>query len=124
MEFIDYEHFEGNQTIILKQSWGKQSWVPFNTLNYFDYSTNDYYISGRIEHHFNGWIFNKLPLIRKIKFQILAGTSVLYSGDNGLFSEFFIGAENIFNALRFDLVTNYQNGKINPLIRIGVDIPF
>ena len=122
MEFIDYKHFKGNQTIFLQPSWGVSSMVPFNSLNYFDYSTNNYFVSGRWEHHFNGWVFNKLPLFRKLKFQVLAGTAALYSADNGLFSEFFVGAENIFNALRVDFVTNYQNGKINPLLRIGVDM--
>ena len=124
MEFIDYQHFMGNQTIFLMSSWGVQSIVPFNTLNYFDYSTNKYYLSGRWEHHFNGWVFNKLPVFRKLKFQVLAGTAMLYSENNGLFTELFIGAENIFNVLRVDFVTSYQNKKINPLIRVGVDVPF
>ncbi|NOX45816.1 MAG: prolyl oligopeptidase family serine peptidase [Chlorobi bacterium] len=124
LEYIDYNHFQGNQTIFLKSSWGIQSRVPFNTLNYFDYSTNEYYASGRWEHHFNGWIFNKLPLLRKLKFQVLAGTASLYSTDNGVFSEFFVGAENIFNFLRVDFVTNYQNNKINPMLRIGLDVTF
>ena len=124
MEFIDYQHFMGNQTIFLMSSWGVQAIVPFNTLNYFDYSTNKYYLSGRWEHHFNGWVFNKLPVFRKLKFQVLAGTAMLYSENNGLFTELFIGAENIFNVLRVDFVTNYQNEKINPLIRVGIDVPF
>ncbi len=122
LEFIDYKHFEGNQTIFLHPIWGLQSSVPFNTLNYFDYSTNKYYLSGRWEHHFNGWVFNKLPVLRKLKFQVLAGAASLYSADNGLFSEIFVGAENIFNVLRIDVVTNYQNEKINPLLRIGIDV--
>ena len=124
MEFVDYQHFMGNQTIFLMSSWGVQSMVPFNTLNYFDYSTNKYFLSGRWEHHFNGWVFNKLPVFRKLKFQVLAGTAMLYSEHNGLFTELFIGAENIFNVLRIDFVTNYQNEKINPLIRVGVSVPF
>jgi len=122
LEFIDYYHFEGNQTLFLMSNWGVQSQVPFNTLNYFDYSTNNYFLSGRWEHHFNGWIFNKLPLLRKLKFQVISGAASLYSGDNGLFSEFFVGAENIFNILRVDFVTTYQNEKINPILRIGVDV--
>jgi len=77
---------------------------------------------GRWEHHFNGWIFNKLPLFRKLKFQVLAGTASLYSADNGMFAELFVGVENIFNIFRVDIVTNYQNGKINPLIRVGFDL--
>jgi len=122
LEFIDYKHFEGNQTIFLHPIWGVQSNIPFNSLNYFDYSTNEYYMAGRWEHHFNGWIFNKLPLLRKLKFQVLAGAASLYSADNGIFTEIFVGAENIFNILRIDVVTNYQNNKINPLIRVGIDV--
>jgi hypothetical protein len=54
----------------------------------------------------------------------LAGTASLYSADNGVFSEFFLGVENIFNFLRVDFVTNYQNNKINPMLRVGLDIMF
>ncbi len=124
IEFIDYKHFEGNQTVFLHPSWGVSPYVPFNTLNYFDYSTNKYYVSGRWEHHFNGWVFNKLPLLRKLKFQVLTGAASLYSADNGLFSEFFVGAENIFNLLRIDFVTNYQNKKILSIQYFSQKIPF
>ena len=122
LEFIDYRHFQGNQTIFLQPSWGVQSAVPFNSLNYFESSTNNYFVAARWEHHFNGWIFNKLPLLRKLKFEVLAGTAALYTPSNNLFTEVFIGAENIFNAFRIDFVTNYQNEKINPMIRVGIDI--
>ena len=121
MEFIDYKHFVGNRTIFLKNLGDYEANVQFNSLNYFDYSTKEAYVSGKYEHHFNGWVVNKFPLLRKTKFQLLAGAASLYTTDKGLFSEIYFGVENIFNVIRIDAVAHYQNNKFQPVFRIGVD---
>lgn len=121
LEFIDYHHFDANQTIFLNQEWGMGQNVKFNTLNYFDYSTSGGYVAASYEHHFNRWFFNKLPLIRKLKFQAIAGTAALYTQNNGSFTELFLGVENILNFLRVDFVGQYQNNKLAPVIRFGID---
>lgn len=43
----------------------------FSQLNYYEFVA-DAYSSLIFEHHFNGWIFNKLPLIKKLKFREVA----------------------------------------------------
>ena len=124
MEFIDYKHFRANQTIFLRNDPYSKNGVPFNSMNFFDYSSNGIFVSGSFEHHFNGWVVNKFPLFRKTRIQTLAGISSLYTSDKGVFTEIFAGIENILGLLRVDAVANYQNEKLSPLFRIGVDYSF
>lgn len=42
----------------------------FSLLNYYDFVT-DTYVSGHFEHHFNGFILNRIPLIKKLKLRSL-----------------------------------------------------
>lgn len=53
--------FSGNQTWILRQ-------VGFNMMNYYEF-TADRYVTLLLEHHLQGMIWNKLPLLRKLGFK-------------------------------------------------------
>ena len=57
------ETHPGNETFIYSGS-------NFNLMNLYEF-TSDTYASLRVEHHFNGLIFNKIPLIRKLKWRSL-----------------------------------------------------
>jgi hypothetical protein len=61
---IDFKHFQGNQTI-----FGTHYSDGYQLLPYYDYSTNDSWLEAHYEHHFGGFIFNKIPLIRKLNLQ-------------------------------------------------------
>ncbi|MCB9231529.1 MAG: carboxypeptidase-like regulatory domain-containing protein [Bacteroidia bacterium] len=50
--------FSGNQTWVLRQ-------VGFNMLNYYEF-TADRYATVLLEHHLQGLVWNKLPLLRKL----------------------------------------------------------
>ncbi len=50
-----------NQILLLKP-------YTFTLLNYYDFVTDTYIVS-HFEHHFNGFILNRLPLIRKLKWR-------------------------------------------------------
>ena len=43
----------------------------FSLINYYDWVT-DSYIAGHFEHHFNGFLMNKIPLLEKLKWRALA----------------------------------------------------
>ena len=99
--------------------------AAFNSLEYYDYSTNKAFLEVHYEHHFNGGLSNKLPLLRKIKFQTLFGANFLYTEDKKDFTELFIGFENIFNIFRIDFVGRYRKeDKFSPQVRIGMDLDF
>jgi len=121
MYFMDYKHFHGNQTIFLQS----KSLSSFNSLEYYDYSTNKAFLEVHYEHHFNGGFINKIPLIRKIKAQTLFGANFLYTDDKKDYTELFIGFENIFNIFRIDFVGRYRKeDKFSPQFRFGMDLDF
>jgi len=43
----------------------------FSLINYYDW-VSDNYIMGHFEHHFNGFLMNKIPLLEKLKWRALA----------------------------------------------------
>ncbi len=57
---------------LLKLHEGNMSYMydkySFNLMNYYEFASDEY-ISFFAEHHFNGLILNKIPLIRRLKFR-------------------------------------------------------
>ncbi len=133
MYFMDFKHFMGNQTIFLPQgsstlmigssgtNYSEGSKIAFSALDYYSNSTNKYYVALNYQHHFNGWIINKFPVLRKSRIQALAGVNFLYTEDKKEYTELFVGLEHIFKIIRIDLVTKYRKGgKIIPEFRLGI----
>lgn len=51
----------------------------FNMMNFMEF-VSDHYVSVSTDYYFNGFIFNKLPLIRKLKLREVAGFKMVYGG--------------------------------------------
>jgi len=51
----------------------------YNLMNFLEFSS-DHYASLFLDHNFNGFIFNKLPLIRRLKLREVASLKLLYGG--------------------------------------------
>ncbi|MBW8683624.1 DUF5686 and carboxypeptidase-like regulatory domain-containing protein [Chitinophaga rhizophila] len=115
----------------------------YNLMNFLEF-VSDRYAGINIDHNFNGFIFNKIPLLRKLKLREVAAVKVLYGGlsrDNDprldpsmiQFSKYTdgtpitytlgkqpyiegsVGIANIFKLLRLDLVKRFTYLD-NPLI--------
>ncbi len=118
MEFMDYHHFNGNRTI-----FGKFGLNAFQLLDYYSHSTNKSYVEATAEHHFNGFIFNKLPLIRKAKWKAVVGFRYFTSEFKNNYFEISAGIENIFTFFRVDFVAGYDAGKnVRTGIVLGLSI--
>jgi hypothetical protein len=116
MFFADYYHFNGNQTIFAKSGMDN-----FFLLDYYTYSTNNYYLQAFAEHHFDGFILNKFPLLRKLRWQEVIGVKYLYTDKSLNYIEAHVGLERVFKIARIDFVTAFQqNKKVNSGIRIGI----
>jgi len=114
--FSDYFHFRGNKTIFHME--GKNS---FHLLDYYKYSTNNEYIEAHYQHHFNGFIINKIPWVRKSKFRMLAGAHYLYENIDTQYLELNIGIKNIFKFGRIDFVAAFEHNKI---LSTGITLGF
>ena len=119
----------------------------FCLLNYYDLMT-DAYIMGHFNYHLNGFIFNKVPYLKKLKlreilfYRTIYGTirkenidinksNIIYEApSNKLYSEFGFGIENIgygnFRAVRVDFVwrSSFQNVNGNEAPNFGIRFGF
>ena len=91
-------------------------------LDYYTYSTKNYFVEAHYEHDFSGFLLNKFPLLRKLKLNELAGVHYLYTDKNPNYFEVFFGLEKL-NTIRVDFVTAYaQDKKLAAGFRFGLEI--
>ena len=51
----------------------------YNLMNFLEF-VSDHYVGADIEHHFNGFIFNKIPGLKRLKWREILTAKVLYGG--------------------------------------------
>ncbi|KAA6433588.1 DUF5686 and carboxypeptidase regulatory-like domain-containing protein [Rufibacter glacialis] len=112
--FMDFKHFSGNRTILSGDFSG------FQLLDYYRYSTQRTYVEAHYSHHFNGFILNKVPLLRKLKWQEVGSVNYLHTAAAGHYLELGVGLEHLFKIFRVDFVTGFQERqKVSSGFRIG-----
>lgn len=116
------------------QSYAYQRY-SYNLMNFLEF-VSDRYVSLNIDHSFNGFFFNKVPFLKKLKLREIATFKMLYGGvadkndpelnpelfnfpadENGIpltyelsskpYIEASIGCSNIFRLFRVDLVKRF-----------------
>lgn len=76
VEFMDHYHPHGNQTILGKPGDYIHS---FFLLPYYEFSTSDAWAEAHLRHHFNGWLLDKTPLLRKLNWKETFGFNIYYA---------------------------------------------
>lgn len=115
IELMDHFHFSGNKTILSNFDFS-----DFQLLDYYTYSTRNYFVEAHYEHDFAGFILNKIPLLRKLKVNELAGIHYLYTEKIQNYFEVFLGIEKL-NLARIDFVMAFSgNQKMSTGIRLGL----
>ncbi|MEN9998356.1 MAG: hypothetical protein RI922_1346 [Bacteroidota bacterium] len=105
---------EGNQSYWLLTS-------TFNKLNYFEF-ISDKYVGGFVENHWEGLLFDRIPLIKKLQWRLVTTGRITYGAISSRhssemilpsftkqfgkvpYAELAVGIENIFKVGRVDLV--------------------
>lgn len=101
---------------------GNQSYFiidnTYNLLNYYDFVADEY-ASLHLEHHFNGRLFSRVPLLRKLNWREIIGikgvygtvsdenryinaSGLQYRAPEEVYWEYHAGVGNIFKVLRID----------------------
>jgi hypothetical protein len=121
VEVPDYIHFNGNQYIFAGAYLNSFQLAP-----YYKYSnTENFYFKGHAEHHFNGFLTNKIPLFRRLNWNLVAGTNAFYVNRENSYVEVFAGLENIMKIIRVDFINAYEHGhSLRTGVRIGIDASF
>jgi hypothetical protein len=115
---MDYKQFYGNQTFYASPYLNSFQLDPY----YQNSTTASLYGEGHIEHHFNGMLTNKVPLLRNLQWNLVVGSNALYVNQANNYVEVFAGLENIFKLFRVDVIGSYINGKTGQVgVRVGLD---
>jgi len=121
LTFMDFKYFLGNQTIFNTNDYLSS----FRLLPYYTFSADQWFSEAHAEHHFNGFILNKIPLLKKLRVSEVAGVHYLTSNRLKNYYELNFGLENIFQVLRIDYVLGYGiNNKVNSGFTIGINARF
>ncbi|HZH95897.1 MAG TPA: DUF5686 family protein, partial [Flavisolibacter sp.] len=118
----DYTHYQGNMSSLLTGSYlDRFQLVP----HYLFSNTNSFYSLLYSEHHFNGFLTNKIPGLKQLKWNLVTGTNALYRSSGEYYVEPFVGLENIFKIIRVDYIWGINNGALlGNGFRIGIKTPF
>jgi hypothetical protein len=114
---IDYTHFNGNQILASVEYLN-----GFQLLPYYKFSNkNRLYAEGHIEHHFNGLLTNKIPVLRNINWYLVMGANAFYINRDKEYVEVFAGFENLLKIARFDWVWGFEQGRVSTIgVRLGI----
>ncbi len=119
----DFRHFIGNQTLIANNQLD-----AFYLLDYYRFSTVSDYWEGHYEHHFNGFIFNKIPLFKQLRWQEVVGAHYLRTPYLGNYLELTAGVDQllkvgkVLRVGRLDFAAAFNEGRrvrTGILFRIG-----
>jgi hypothetical protein len=112
----DFQHFNGNLSIAASEYLNSFQLVSL----YGNSNIAKTFAFGHVEHHFNGLLTNKIPLFRKLNWNLVGGSNAFYVNSNSNYVEAFIGLENILKVFRVDFVAAFENGLSGTTgIRIG-----
>jgi hypothetical protein len=112
LTFIDFNHFNGKRTI-----YGNFDIANFQLLDYYQYSTTNFYVQAHYEHQWNGLTNkNKSSLIKPV-----IAFHYLYTPESGSYFEAGIGLNKILKLWRFDFYNSWKDRKHEGFgIRVGV----
>ena len=118
--------------------------MSFNLMNYYEF-ISDEFVSFLYTHHFEGFFFNKVPLLKKLKWREVASVkgvvgnlsdlnaqyTVFPDGTNALKKPYYeggVGIENIFTVFRVDALwrmSYLDNPNVSPFgVRVKVKFNF
>ena len=115
----DFTHYDANYS--RSDYNGTRDYLNgFQLPLYYQYSnTDNLYGLFLLEHHFNGLFTNKIPLFKRLKWNLIAGSNMVILQKTN-YIEAFIGLENIFKIFRLDVVSGFENGSIQRTgLRLG-----
>jgi len=124
----------------------------YNMMNFLEFAS-DHYASLNIDHSFNGFFFNKIPLIKKLKLREVATYKMLYGGisskndpslnpslfrfptdklgsvttfslDEKPYIEASVGVSNLFKIFRIDLIKRFTYLNNPNVSSLGVRVQF
>ncbi|MHA8106494.1 DUF5686 and carboxypeptidase-like regulatory domain-containing protein [Aquirufa sp. 5-AUSEE-100C1] len=104
----------GNETFFFVRS-------AFSTMNYFEF-VSDQYVSLQYNHNFEGLFFNRLPLIKKMKWRFIASTNMVMGSQRSANKEIM---KDVNNPLKSKFLDQYAFDSLDPhkpFVEVGYGI--
>jgi len=109
---LDYAHFPGNLVYVKNTNTYLDA---FKRISYYQYSTNDKYLTWFGEWNLGGYLFKKIPLLNKTGFEEVFAINGLVTPEAGTRIEISAGIDRIgigsFRLFRFDYFWIFERGK-------------
>ena len=103
----DYQHYYGNRNLLATDYLGSFQLARFYELS----NTSDFFTEAHVEYHLNGFLTNKIPLLKKWNwFFVVGGNALVYN--NRQYAEYYLSIENILKVFRIDFVQSYNPQRI------------
>jgi hypothetical protein len=123
--FMDYRHFNGNQTIFGNPSNYNRT---FFLLTYYDFSTLRPHAQAHYQHEFRGYLFDKIPGIRKLGLAEAVSAKALLIEGQDIYWEAAFGIDQIgigiARFLRVDVAAAFHGAKFDRWgVVVGLNIP-
>lgn len=110
--FMDFIHFNGNKTLFSNMETGN-----FMLLDYYTFSTDDYFIQGHAIYNLEGFFLNKIPALKLLRLQEIVSFHYLKNDRISNYLEIGFGVQRLF--ARVEFVTAYSaQTKISSGIRL------
>ena len=93
----------GNETFFFVRS-------AYSTMNYFEF-VSDQYASIQYNHNFEGLLFNRLPLIKKLKWRFIASGNILMGSQRSANREMM---KDVNSPLRSKFLDQYSFDSLDP----------
>lgn len=117
MSFVDYQHFEGNQTILssLKPAGA------FRLLDYYAFSTNSAYFATHTHYQFRKFLLTQLPLLRFSGLKENIFVNYLKHENSPHYYEIGYSLDQVFRFLRVEVAASFMDREYQEAgLRIGV----
>lgn len=117
MEFPDFAHFMGNQTVFTR--FGQLN--GYSLLEYYDWSTSDRYLSTYVNFTGRKLLLTRIPVLRMsgLKENLVFNHLITPLATN--YMEFGYSLTNVFRVARIDLVAGFIDGQYREFrIQVGI----
>ncbi len=105
--YPEWKHFSGNLALVFNPGLKN-----FHFLNFYTYSTDEYFVEAHFEHNFNRKFTARIPLVRDLKIQELIGGAYLYQPQKGNYFEVYGGLKKLM--FRIDYAISFDSfGKLD-----------
>ncbi len=130
---------------LLELHGGNETYVyddyAYNMMRYYEFGS-DQYVAAGVFHHFEGLLFNKVPLLKKLKWRevvsakavwgsvdqknrnVLIFPTTLRSLEQKPYVEASAGIENVFKVFRVDALWRLTYPRANPIQNFGFKFSF